>query len=177
MPNQDPDEYFTEMFQQRDKLEHIGEIFTEARILGLILEGLSEEYEPIRFAAERVPEITLTEIKTTVRNMYANRVARGSGSTFLHGKGRESTMRMSLGFTGSLDYRNRLGYRKDQFFQILHEFGEGSLPSSGTERRSWCSLHNTDLHENTDCHAQHQQHGNVGGGGNTWGNNNRGNCN
>ena len=27
-PNQDPDEYLTEVFQQRDELEHIGESYT-----------------------------------------------------------------------------------------------------------------------------------------------------
>ena len=58
-PNQDPDIYLTEVFQQRDELEHVGESFTEARNLDIILEGLSNEYEPIRFAAERDPEISL----------------------------------------------------------------------------------------------------------------------
>ena len=57
--NQDLDGYPTQVVQQRDELEHIGETFTEARILGIILEGLSDEYEPIRFAAERDPEISL----------------------------------------------------------------------------------------------------------------------
>ena len=80
-PNQDPDEYLTEVFQQRDQLEHIAESFAEACILDIILEGLSDEYEPIRFAAERDPEISLKEIEITRRNMYAHRVAGGDGST------------------------------------------------------------------------------------------------
>ena len=54
-PNQYPYQYLTEVFQQRDELEHIGESFTEARILDIILEGLSDEHEPIRFTAERDP--------------------------------------------------------------------------------------------------------------------------
>ena len=58
-PNQDPDQHLTDIFQQQDELEHIGESCTEARILDLILEGLSDEYEPIRFAAERDPDILL----------------------------------------------------------------------------------------------------------------------
>ena len=87
-PTQEPDEYLTEVFQQRSELEHIGESFTEARILYIILEGLSDEYEPIRFAAERNPEISLKEVEITMRNMYANRVARSDGSTFSREKGR-----------------------------------------------------------------------------------------
>ena len=59
MPKQDPDEYLTEVFQQRDELEHIGESFAEARILDLILEDLSDEYKPIRFITEWDPEISL----------------------------------------------------------------------------------------------------------------------
>ena len=38
-PNEDSDEYLTQVFQPRDELEHIGETFTEARILDIILEG------------------------------------------------------------------------------------------------------------------------------------------
>ena len=57
--NQDPDEYLTEVIQQRDELAHIGESFAEATILDMILEGLSDEYEPIRLAAERDSEISL----------------------------------------------------------------------------------------------------------------------
>ena len=93
VPDQDSDEYLTEVFQQRDELEYIGESFTEACILDLILEGLSDEYEPISFAAERDPEIPLEEIDITMRNMYANHVARGGGSTFSRGRGRESAMK------------------------------------------------------------------------------------
>ena len=47
MPNQDSDEHLTGIFQQRDKLEPTGESFTEARILDIILEGLSDEHVPI----------------------------------------------------------------------------------------------------------------------------------
>ena len=52
MLNKDLEEYLTEVFQQRDELEHIGESFTEVRILNIILESFSGEYKPIRFAAE-----------------------------------------------------------------------------------------------------------------------------
>ena len=51
MPNQDPDEYLTEVFQQQDDLEHIGERFTETRILDLILKELNDEYKSIVFTA------------------------------------------------------------------------------------------------------------------------------
>ena len=42
MPNQDLDEYLTEIFTQQDELEHVGKSFPEACILDLILEGLRD---------------------------------------------------------------------------------------------------------------------------------------
>ena len=107
MPNQDPDTYLTEVFPQRDELEDTDESFTEARILDLILEDLSDEYKPIRFAAERDPKILLRKIETTVRNIYANNVTFGGNSTFPRGKGRESAMMAYLGFKESCDYCKR----------------------------------------------------------------------
>ena len=100
--DQDPDEYLTEVIQQRNKLEHIYESFTEAVILDLILKDLSDEHELITFATERDPEISLREVKTTMYSMYANRDARGSDSTFSRGKGNESAMTASSGLRGSV---------------------------------------------------------------------------
>ena len=96
-PNQDPDEYLLEVVQQGDELEHIGESFTEAYILDITRESLSDEYEFVRFTAEWDPEISLNEIATPISNMYANRVARGGGSSFLRGKGSVSAMTESGG--------------------------------------------------------------------------------
>ena len=87
MPNQDHHEYLTGVFQQRDELEHIGESFTEAYILDLILEGLRDEYEPTRFAVKRDPEISLKEIETTVRHMYAHPITRVAARCFCTGRG------------------------------------------------------------------------------------------
>ena len=58
-PNQDPDEYVAQIFQQPNELEHIVESCMEAHILDIILEGLSNEHKPIQFAAERDPEVSL----------------------------------------------------------------------------------------------------------------------
>ena len=46
-PNQDPDDYLTGVFQQRDELEHICVSFAEVRTLDILLDGLTDEYEPI----------------------------------------------------------------------------------------------------------------------------------
>ena len=120
------------VFQQRDELEHIGESFTEARIFAPILKGLSDEHESIRFANERDSEISLKEIDITMRDIYANRIARGDGSTFSRGKGRQSAMTTSSGF-------KKPGHKKAQCFKFMCESGAGPLPSSGAGRSSGCS--------------------------------------
>ena len=58
-PNQDPDKYLTEVFLQRDEFKHISEIFTEAGILDLTLEGPSDKCESIIFTGERDSETSL----------------------------------------------------------------------------------------------------------------------
>ena len=179
MLNQDPYKYLTEIFQQKNELEHIGERFTDARILDIILEDLSGEYESIRFAAERDREIWVKEIEITMRNMYVNRVARSDGSTFSREKGHQSAMSASSGFEGSRDCCSRPGHKQAQCFELLRESGEGELPSRGAGRRSWCGLHNTHLNDNANCRTQQQQRGNGSGSGsgNNRGNNSRGNSN
>ena len=87
-------------------------VFIDARILDLILEGRSDEYEPIRFTGERDPELLLNEIEITMRNMCANHVAPGDGSPLSRRKGRQSVMTASSGFKGSFDYCYSPGHKK-----------------------------------------------------------------
>ena len=44
-------------------------------------------------------------------NMYTNRVARGGGSIFSRGKGRESAMTVLSGFKRGYDHCNKPGYK------------------------------------------------------------------
>ena len=84
MPNQDPDECLTEGFQQRDKVEHIGESLLGARILDLILEAQRRvRTHQIRHRAGP-RDLAKTDRYHNAQN--ANRVVRGSGSTFFPGK-------------------------------------------------------------------------------------------
>ena len=96
--------------------------------MDIILEGLSDEYEPIRFAAERDPEISLRKVKIAMRSMYANGVARGDGSTFSREKGRQSAMMASSGLKKSCDYCSKPGLKQAQCFILLCEPGGGPLP-------------------------------------------------
>ena len=93
--NQYPDEYLTQVFHQRDELEHVGETFTEARMLDIILEDLSDEYEPIRFAAERDPEISLKKMEFKCETCTPTASRAVTARRFLREKGRQSAMTAS----------------------------------------------------------------------------------
>ena len=95
--------------------------------------------------------------------MYPNRIARGDGSTFSREKGRRSAMPASSGFKGSCNYRSKPSHKHALCFKFLRESGGGPLPLGGAGRSSWCSLHNTHIHNNADCRAQQQQRGNGSG--------------
>lgn len=72
-PNQDLDHYITKVYELRDKLKHIGESFSEARIMDLILEGLTDDYQQIRFAVERDPDISFKQIAPSASHAGAVR--------------------------------------------------------------------------------------------------------
>ena len=84
-----------------------------------------------------------------MRNMYADRVACGV-------KGRESAMTASSDFKRSRDYRNKPRHIKFHCFKFLRESDRRSLPLGGAERCSWCSLLNTDPHDNSNYYAEQQ---------------------
>ena len=122
--------------------------------MDFILEGLSDAYKPIRLAAEQNHDIALKEIKTTMRNMYANHLTSGGHTTLSRGKGCKSALTASSGLQGSCDYCNRFGHKKTQCLKFQRESGRGSSPSIGATRNNCCKLRNTDLHDNADCRAQ-----------------------
>lgn len=76
--DQDPDIFVAEVYILRDELGHRGEMISEERLTDIVLEGLTDEYDLIKFNLERYPDFIFDEIEVTMFNMYANRVARGT---------------------------------------------------------------------------------------------------
>ena len=75
-------------------------------------------------------------------------------------------MTVPSGFKGSCDYYNKPGHKKVKCFKFLRESVGASSSSSGAARSTWCSFHNTNLHENAGFRLQQQQRANGWGGGN-----------
>ncbi|CAM9451364.1 unnamed protein product [Sphacelaria rigidula] len=89
-PGQDPDFFQEKLFQLRDELVHIGEPISDERLTDIIVEGPTSEYDQIKYSAERHPDFSIGEIETTLRNLYAIRLARKVTASRSHG--RDSSM-------------------------------------------------------------------------------------
>ncbi|CAN0054089.1 unnamed protein product, partial [Sphacelaria rigidula] len=68
--------FLAKVFQLRDELVRIGEPISDDRLTDIIVEGLTSEYDQVKYSAERDPGLSIGDIETTLRNMYANRLAR-----------------------------------------------------------------------------------------------------
>ena len=66
-------------------------------------------------AADRDPEVLLKSVENSVRNIYANGVARDGGSIFSQVKGRGSAVMASSGFRGSWDLCYKPGHKGPVF--------------------------------------------------------------
>ncbi|CAM9523918.1 unnamed protein product, partial [Sphacelaria rigidula] len=89
-PGQDPDVFLTKIYELRDQLVYMGEPISDERLTDIVVEGLTDEYDRIKYDAERDPDFSISDIEITMRNMYSNRVARGILSK--GERGRDSAM-------------------------------------------------------------------------------------
>ncbi|CAM9555616.1 unnamed protein product, partial [Sphacelaria rigidula] len=76
-PGQDPDVCLTKIYELRDQLVYMGEPISDDRLTDIVVEGLTDEYDRIKYNAERNPDFSIFGIEVTMRNMFSNRVARG----------------------------------------------------------------------------------------------------
>ncbi|CAM9666887.1 unnamed protein product [Sphacelaria rigidula] len=71
-PGQDPDVVLAKLFHHRDELMHIGEPISDERLADIVVEGLTSEYDQIKFSAERDPDSSIGEIESTLCNIRSH---------------------------------------------------------------------------------------------------------
>ena len=69
---QDPDVFFVQVEQLADDLENMGDPISKHRVVDIILSGMTNECELIRFQAIKDSVFSLDDFKFTMRNMYVN---------------------------------------------------------------------------------------------------------
>ncbi|CAM9161903.1 unnamed protein product, partial [Sphacelaria rigidula] len=89
-PAQDSDVFLTKVYELRDQLVYMGEPISDERLTDIVVEGSTDDYDRIKYDAERDPDFSISDIGVTMRNMYSNRVARGILSKRV--RGRDSAM-------------------------------------------------------------------------------------
>lgn len=72
---QHPDVFLEQVYQLRDELVHMGEVISEERLTGMVIEGTIGDYDQIKYNTERDPDFSIADIESTMRNMYSNRMA------------------------------------------------------------------------------------------------------
>ena len=147
-PGQDPDEFLTKIFEPRDQLVYVREPISDDRLTDIVIEGLTDDYDRVKYDAERDPDLSISDIEVTLRNMYSNRVARN----ILGNKGsrrRESVMIAasppessvtSSKFKGKCFLCGRVGHH-------ARDCRSRQQTNSRTRRVKWSSLHRTDKHD------------------------------
>ena len=154
-PGQDPDTFLSRVYQLRDELENAGETVSEERLTDIVLEGLTSDYAMIKYNAECDPDISIQDIETTMRNMYANRVARKITSSKSYG--RDSSMLVTSmpqhSSNQSSKFRGKC-FRCGRMGHTIKECRSRQQSNSGNRALKWCSLHNTPKHDDSECRAQ-----------------------
>ena len=55
---------------------YIGEPISDHRLTDIVTKGLTDYYDRVKYDAERDPDLSISDIVVTLRNLYSNRVAR-----------------------------------------------------------------------------------------------------
>ncbi|CAM9443992.1 unnamed protein product, partial [Sphacelaria rigidula] len=150
-PEQDPDSFLSKGYQLRDELDNVGKVISEERLTDIVIEDLTSEYDLIKYNAERDPDLSIQSIETTMRNMYANRMA----MIFTSGKshGRDSSL-LVASLSKSLNQPQKFRGNCYTCGRPGHQARDcGSKIHSNHRNRpvNWCSFHHTDKHDNSEC--------------------------
>ena len=171
----DPDIFITHVWHLAEQINFIGGNITQEKCADIILQGLPEEYELIRYSASADTGYDLDKITQTARNLWYSRT-RTDGATST--RGHRSSAR-DAGMTATTDHRSRQSqdvrndsnYKRGPQCYQCKRFGHVQRnchqarprpqhqqrrqgPRSGTREPKWCSLHNTHLHSDSECRAQ-----------------------
>ena len=143
-PGQDPDEFLTKNYDLRDQLVYVGGPISDDRLTDIVIEGLTDDYDRVKYDAEREPNLSISDIEVTLRNMYSNRFARNilgnQGS-----RGRESAMIAASPPESSVTSSKFKG----KCF-LCGRVGHYASDCRSRKQTNRCSLSRTDRHDDSE---------------------------
>ena len=150
---QDPIVFINEVNNLRDELVDMGEVFNDDSILDIVLEGLADEYLQIKCSAEADNDFTLDQAVITMRNMCANRAVRNEPLRNAKGRESDTVVTSTPPAVVTCSHCKTPGNRFQNCFKRKGKMS-GKKPPPTPQKNSWCSLHSTDRHDNSDCRSQ-----------------------
>ena len=150
---QDPDVFINELYYLRDELWDMGEVFNDDSILDIVLEGLTRGYLQKKYSAEADDDFTLDRAVITMRNMYANRAMRNRPLRKAEGRDSAMVVTSTPSAVMTCSHCEKPGHRFQNCFKRKGKMSGKKHPPT-PRNNSWCSPHNTDRHDNSDCRSQ-----------------------
>lgn len=145
---QDPDVLLTQVYQLPDKMVYMGDAISDERLTDIIIEGLIDHYDQIRYNGKRDPDFSVSGNEVAMRNMYYDRVARGSLTKGVHG--RESAMVAALLLDSSATSTNSRGecYSCGKPSHHMRDCCSERQANNGNGPIKLCKLYRVDKHDN-----------------------------
>ena len=165
----DPNAIISEVFQLRDKLSDLGEVFSDERLTSIIIDALSEEmYSTVKVQLIRDPDLGLEEIISMMETIFINHSERSSVPKMsqelcrkVGNSDRESTMLDNVresGMTVTCPNCKKSGHKMKHCKQVMKKSDKSSNVENGT--RKWCSYYHSNGHSNKYCYQQRSESAN-----------------
>ena len=152
----------------RNRLHDMGEHISPDRFGDLILNAITPDYNFVRSTSLRDREFGLQDIKSTMRNIYADLLSRSSSTPSSAGRG--VTIQAQDNLYGVKCYICRqFRHRKEHC--SMYNTNHKKTRKEGSSK--WCSLYKTTSHADDECGAKGKKHPSKqqkrqGGGGAKW---------
>ena len=111
-PGEDPDMYFLKAARYRAELLRMDEPITDRHFKDIIIQGISSEYDNIKFCVYRDPTFNLDEIQSTMRNVYRDDILRRDSKNTVGSQKTVMTDVRTIGRKGQVTSDNWMGAAK-----------------------------------------------------------------
>ena len=134
----------------------MGEVFNGDTMLDIRLEGLADEYLQLKYSDEADDDFILDQAVMILPRMYANRTMRNGPSPNANGLESAIVVASTPSAVVTCLHSKKPGHRFQNCFKRKATMSEKKPPPT-PRKNSWCSLHNTDRHENSDCRSRKRE--------------------
>ena len=145
----DPDAFLYTMETARDRLHDMGEHISPKRFGDFILNALTPDYNFVRNTSIKDREFGLEDIKSTMRNIYADLLSRSSPTPSIAGRGVAMQAHHDL-HSATCYLCRKFRHRKEDIPKFDPDYKKTRKEGSS----KWCSLNKTTYRPDDVCRAK-----------------------